>query len=210
MSQPERIPAETVKQLRDLTGAGMMECKRALVEAGGEIAAAQQLLRTRGLASAEKRQSRRATEGLVEAYVHGDGRIGALVEVNSETDFVARTEEFRRLARDMAMQVAAREQTRWVSRQDVPEDVIASERKIYAEQARNAGKPEQVIDRIVDGKLEAFYKETVLLDQPFIKDLDRPVSEVRTVNEVVGELAANVGENVVVRRFVRFQRGEEP
>ncbi len=196
------VPAEVVRQLRELTGVGMMDCKRALVEAGGDLAKAQEILRERGLASAKKRQGRTASEGIVESYLHGEGRIGVLVEVNSETDFVARTPEFRTLAREIAMQVAARE-PRWVSRADVPDDVVAGERKIYKEQARSSGKPERVLDKIVEGKLEAFYGEFVLLDQPYIRE------DSRTVADLVSEVAAKVGENVVVRRFARFRLGEE-
>jgi len=198
----QQITAGQVKQLRDVTGAGMMDCKRALVEAGGDMTRAQEILRTKGLASAKKRTGRRAQEGLVDAYIHAGGRIGALVEVNTETDFVARTEEFRTLVREIAMQVAARD-PRWVSREDVPEDVLESERKIAAEKARADGKPEQVIDRIVDGQLAAFYKEYVLLEQDYIREPKR------AVGDLVSEVAAKVGENVVVRRFVRYLLGEE-
>jgi len=198
----QQITAGQVKQLRDVTGAGMMDCKRALVEAGGDMTRAQEILRTKGLASAKKRTGRQAREGLVDAYIHAGGRIGALVEVNTETDFVARTEEFRTLVREIAMQVAARD-PRWVSREDVPEDVLESERKIAAEKARADGKPEQVIDRIVDGQLAAFYKEYVLLEQDYIREPKR------AVGDLVSEVAAKVGENVVVRRFVRYLLGEE-
>jgi elongation factor Ts len=202
MTEPQPISAALVKQLRDITGAGMMDCKKALTEATGDLEKAQEILRTKGLASAQKRRGRQASEGVVEAYIHGEGRMGVLVEVNSETDFVARTEEFRRLARHIAMQIAASD-PRWITREEVPEDVVAGERKIYEEQARSTGKPDQVIGRIVDGKLEAFYKETVLLDQPFIKD------DSKTVGALVGEVGAKVGENVVVRRFARFLLGRE-
>ncbi|HCO03176.1 MAG TPA: translation elongation factor Ts [Actinobacteria bacterium] len=202
MSEQPTISATDVKRLRDLTGAGMMDCKKALVDSSGDLDKAQELLRTKGLASAKKRQGRQASEGVVESYIHGDGRIGVLVEINSETDFVARTEEFRRLAREVAMQIAARD-PRWVSRDEVPEDVTQSERKIYAEQARETGKPEQVIDRIVTGKLEAFYKESVLLDQPYIRENSK------SVEELVHEVAAKVGEHLVVRRFSRYVLGGE-
>jgi elongation factor Ts len=196
------ISASLVKQLRDETGAGMMDCKRALVETGGDIEKARELLRTRGLASAQKRLGRQASEGIVDAYIHGDGRIGALVEVNCETDFVARTEEFRKLAREVAMQVAARD-PRWITREDVPTDMIAGERKIYEEQARASGKADNVIERIVDGKLQAFFKDTVLLDQAYIRE------DSKTVGDLVTEVAAKVGEKVVVRRFARFLVGGE-
>ncbi len=197
-----QIPADLVKRLRDATGAGMMDCKRALVESGGDLEKATEVLRTRGLASAAKRAGRQANEGVVDAYIHGDGRIGVLVEVNCETDFVARTDEFRRLARELALQVAARD-PRWVAREEVPEDVIAGERKIYEEQARATGKPDHVLAKIVEGKLEAYYKEFVLLDQPYIRE------ESKTVGELVGEVSATFKENVVVRRFARFRLGEE-
>jgi elongation factor Ts len=202
MAEPAGIPAGVVKRLRDETGAGMMDCKRALVETGGDIEKARELLRTRGLASAQKRLGRQASEGIVDAYIHGDGRIGALVEVNCETDFVARTEEFRKLAREVAMQVAARD-PRWITREDVPTDMIAGERKIYEEQARASGKADNVIERIVDGKLQAFFKDTVLLDQAYIRE------DSKTVGDLVTEVAAKVGEKVVVRRFARFLVGGE-
>ena len=202
MTDPVAISADAVKRLRDETGAGMMDCKRALVEAGGDLESARQILRERGLAGIQKRAGRQASEGLVDAYIHGEGRIGAMVEVNCETDFVGRTEEFRRLAREVAMQVAARD-PRWVSRDDVPADVIDGERKIYEEQARGTGKPEQVIQRIVDGKLAAFFEETVLLDQPYIREPSQKVGD------LIQEMAAKVGENVMVRRFVRYRLGEE-
>ena len=198
----KEITAGLVKQLRDATGAEMMDCKRALVEAGGELPRAQEILRTKGLASAKKRTGRKAREGLVDAYIHGGGRIGAMVEVNTETDFVARTEEFRTLVREIAMQVAARD-PRWVAREDVPDDVMESERKIAAEKARTDGKPEQVIDRIVDGQLAGFYKEYVLLEQDYIREPKR------RVGDLVSEVAAKVGENVIVRRFARYLLGEE-
>jgi elongation factor Ts len=203
MSEPTTISAALVKELRDLTGAGMMDCKNALIEAGGDLAKAQEVLRTKGLAGAAKRAGRHAKEGVVDAYIHLEGRIGAMVEVNSETDFVARTEDFRRLAREIAMQVAARPETRWISTDDVPEDVVESERKIYAEKAAAEGKPEHVVERIVDGQLKSFFKETVLLEQPYIRD------DAQTVRGLVTEVASKVGENVVVRRFARFQLGEE-
>jgi elongation factor Ts len=202
MTEPAAIPAELVKRLREITGAGMMDCKKALVEAQGDLDKAAEILRTRGLASARKREGRHAKEGLVDAYVHGEGRIGVLIEVSCETDFVARTDEFRRLARELAMQVAATDPS-WVTRDEVPSDVIEGERKIYGEQARSTGKPEQVIAKIVEGKLESFYKQAVLMDQPYIRD------DSKTIGDLVTEVAAKVGENVVVRRFARFHRGGE-
>jgi elongation factor Ts len=198
----KEITASEVKRLRELTGAGMMECKRALQDSNGDIDRAQEILRERGLAGVEKRRGRVAGDGVIESYIHGEGRIGVLVEVNCETDFVARTPEFRELAREVAMQVAA-QAPRWVSRDDVPDDVVASERKVYAERARQLGKHENVLDRIVDGMLDSFYKETVLLDQPYIRD------DTKRVDDLVKDVATKVGENVLVRRFVRYQLGEE-
>jgi elongation factor Ts len=196
------VSADEVKRLRELTGAGMMDCKRALQEAAGDVDRAVELLRERGLAAAAKRAGRAASEGVVDAYIHGGGRIGAMVEVNCETDFVANTEEFRALARDIAMQVAAHD-PEWVSRDEVPEEVLTQERKIYEAQAREEGKPDKVIPKIVEGKLEAFYKQRCLLDQPFFRDMDGKTS----VEDVVTKLGATVGENVRVSRFVRYVRG---
>ncbi len=202
MSEPDRIPADVVKRLRDETGAGMMDCKKALVESGGDLDRARQILRERGKAGIPKRLGRQAREGLVHAYIHGEGTVGALIEISCETDFVARTPEFRELAREVAMQVAARD-PRWVSRDDVPSEVVEGERKIYEEQARASGKPDHIISKIVNGKLETFYKETVLLDQEYIREDSKKVSD------LVEEVAAKVQENVLVRRFARFKVGEE-
>ena len=198
------INADQVRQLREITGAGMMDCKRALQETDGDMEAAQALLRERGLAAAAKRAGKTATEGLVEAYIHGGGKMGVLVEVNCETDFVANTDEFRDLVKDVAMQVAGYDPW-WVGRDDVPDEVVAQERKIYEAQAREQGKPENVLDRIVDGKLQSFYKERVLLDQPFFRDEDKKQS----VADRIAEVSAKVNEKVEVRRFVRFVRGED-
>jgi elongation factor Ts len=196
------IPADQVKRLRELTGAGMMDCKRALEETGGDLERAVEVLRVRGLADAKKREGRVAREGVVDAYIHMNGRLGVLIEVNCETDFVADTKDFRTLSRDIAMHIAA-SNPRWISREDVPEDVIEGERKLYAEQAREQGKPDQIIERIVQGKLEAFYKDNCLLDQPFVRD------DTKTVGELIGETSAKLGEKVEVRRFARFKLGEE-
>jgi elongation factor Ts len=185
-----------------MTGAGYMECKRALEETEGDLERARILLRERGQASAAKRADRTATEGLIEAYIHGGGRIGVLIEVNCESDFVANTTEFKTLARDLAIQVAGHNPS-WVSRDDVPEEELAQERKIYETQAREEGKPDTVIPKIVEGKLDAFLRERCLVEQPFFRDL----SAKRTVAERIAEVSAKVGENVVVRRFVRFERG---
>ncbi len=203
MSEPERISAAVVKELRDTTGAGMMDCKNALIQSGGDLAKAQEILRTKGLAGAQKRAGRQAKEGLVDAYIHLGGRIGAMVEINCETDFVARTEEFRQLAREIAMQVAARPDTRWIGVEDVPEEIVASERKIYADKAAAEGKPEHIVDRIVDGQLKAFYRDRVLLEQPYIRE------DAKSVRDLLTETASKVGENLLVRRFARFQLGEE-
>jgi elongation factor Ts len=196
------ISADQVKRLRELTGAGMMDCKRALGEAGGDLERAIELLRVKGLADAKKRQGRTAREGVVDAYIHMRGRLGVLVEVNCETDFVADTEAFRALVRDVAMHIAAAN-PKWISREEVPEDVVEGERKLYAEQAREQGKPDNVLDRIVEGKLEAFFKDSCLLDQPFIRD------DTKNVGQLVAEASAKVGEKVEVRRFARFKLGEE-
>lgn len=196
-----QVSAAAVKSLRDLTGAGMMACKQALTEAGGDLERAQEILRAKGLASAGKRAGRRAAEGRVEAYIHGEGRIGVLVELGCETDFVARTAEFQALAREIAMQVAARD-PRWVSREDVPEEVVAAERKIYQEQALAQGTPERVVDRRVSGQLEKFFADTVLLDQAYIRE------DSSRVGELVSEMGAKVGEHVAVRRFARFAIGQ--
>ena len=205
MTDPVTVPAEVVRLLREETGAGMMDCKRALVESGGDVERAREILRTKGLASVRKRVGRQASEGVIDAYIHGEGRIGVLVEVNCETDFVASDQmggELLRLAREVAMQIAARD-PRWISRDDVPSEAIAGERKIYEEQARSTGKPDNVIERIVEGKLDAFFKETVLLDQAYIRE------DSKSIGDLVNEVAVKVGENVVVRRLARFRLGEE-
>ncbi|MGB9662111.1 MAG: translation elongation factor Ts [Moorellaceae bacterium] len=196
------ISAADVKELRNRTGAGMMDCKKALEETGGDMEKAIEYLRMKGLAAAAKKAGRVAKEGLVEAYIHGGGRIGVLIEVNCETDFVARTEDFRSLVHDLAMQVAAA-RPRYVRREDVPEEVVEKEKNILRAQALNEGKPEKVVDKIVAGRLEKFYQETCLLEQPFIKDMDR------TVKDLIVEKIAKLGENIEVRRFVRFEVGEE-
>ena len=190
-----------VKELREKTGAGLLDCQRALGEAEGDLDRALRLLREKGLAKAAKRASRVATDGQVGAYIHPGGKIGVLVEVNCETDFVAKTDEFQQLVRDLAMQVAAAS-PRYVRREDVPESEQESERAIYRVQAEQSGKPSQVIERIIAGQLERYLKDVCLLEQPFIKQSDR------TVGEVVQEAIARLGENVTVRRFARFQLGE--
>src|SRR5438309_9953070 len=197
--------AAAIKALREKTGAGMMECKRALIEAEGAEERAIEILRERGLASAKKKEGRVAAEGVVGSYIHMGGKVGVLVEVNCETDFVARAEEFQQLVKDIAMHIAAAE-PRHVSREEVTPETLDKEREIARAQAkhdpRNANKPDQVIDRIVDGRLNKFYEEFVLLDQPFIKD---PAT---TVGELVTEKIAKTGEKITIRRFARYKMGE--
>lgn len=199
------ITAAAVKQLREKTGAGMMECKNALVESGGNEEKAIDILRERGLASAKKREGRIAAEGIVGSYIHMGGKVGVLVELNCETDFVARGEEFQQLVKDIAMHIAAAE-PRYVAREEVPESVLDKEREIARAQAKNdpkmAGKPEQVIEKIVDGRINKFYEETVLNDQPFVKDPSK------TVAELVTEKIAKTGERITIRRFTRYKMGE--
>ena len=194
---------ELVKELRELTGAGVMDCKAALEVSQGDIQKAVEFLRKKGLADVAKRAHREAREGLVGAYIHTGGKIGVLVEVDCETDFVARTDGFRELVKDLAMQVAAANPT-YVSREDVPGEVVEKEREIYRQQLVDQKKPPHVLDKIVEGKLEKFYSEQCLLEQLFIKD---PSGKTR-VKDLVSQLSAPVGERVVVRRFTRFQVGE--
>ena len=195
------VTAQMVKELRERTGAPMMQCKSALDETGGSVDDAIQLLRKKGLAAAAKKAGRVAAEGAVGSYIHAGGKIGVLVEVNSETDFVGRTDDFQQLVRDIAMHVAAAE-PRFVRREEVTEDVLAREREVYREQVIAAGKPENLVDRIVTGKMEKFYSESVLLEQPYIKNPEQ------TVGEMITEKVATIGENIQVRRFVRFKLGE--
>jgi len=197
------IKAERVKELRERTGVGMMDCKRALEEAGGDLDRAVELLRQKGVASVAKRAGRVARQGLVDSYIHFNNTVGALVEVNCETDFVANTEEFRRLTKDIALHVASPAAPRWVSREDVPADVLEYHRNLYEAQAAASGKPDHVIARIIEGKLQAFYAESVLLEQPFVRD------DTKTIRQLLEEVSARVGEKVVVRRFVRYKLGEE-
>ncbi len=192
------ISADAVKDLREKTGAGMMECKKALVEASGDFEKAVDLLRQRGLATAAKKAGRTASQGLISSYIHMD-KIGVLVEVNCETDFVARTDDFRELVKDVAMHIAAAS-PQYLTREDVPQDVIEREKEIYRAQVAN--KPPQVVEKIVDGKLEKFFTDTCLVDQVFVKDPDKKTKDVIT------EKVAKVGENIVVRRFIRYQLGE--
>ena len=196
------ITAQTIKDLRERTGAGVMDCKRALAETGGDFEKAIEWLRQKGMATAVRKAGRVASEGIVEAYIHHGGRIGVLVEVNCETDFVARTEEFRTFAREIAMQVAAARPL-YLRREDVPGEVLEGEKEIYRAQARNEGKPEPVLERIVQGRLEKFYKEVCLLEQPYIRDPEK------SIKDILAELIAKVGENIEIRRFARFEVGEE-
>lgn len=194
------VSAAAVKELRDKTGIGMMDCKKALVEAGGDMETAVDILRKKGMAAADKRAGRATGEGFIGSYVHTNGKIGVMVELNCETDFVARNDEFRALAKDLSMQIAATNPMT-VSAEDVPAEVVERERAIFAEQVKD--KPENIIERIVDGKMKKFYEEQCLLDQDFVKDPDRKVGE------LVGELSGKVGENITVRRFARFAVGEQ-
>ena len=196
-------PTELVKELRELTGAGVMDCKTALEASGGDIQKAVEFLRKKGLAEAAKREHREAREGLVGTYIHPGSKLGVLLEVNCETDFVARTSEFQELVKDLAMQVAAANPA-YVSREDVPGEVIEKEREIYRQQMADQKKPPQVLDKIIEGKLEKFYAEQCLLEQPFIKDATGKTR----VKDLVSQLNARVGERVVVRRFARFRVGE--
>jgi elongation factor Ts len=200
------INARDVKALRDATGAGMMDCKKALTEANGDLEAAKRLLREKGLADAAKRSGRAASEGVVYTYLHKPDpklppKLGVLLELNCETDFVAKTEDFERLARHIAMHISFSDPS-WTVRDEVPQSVIDEESAIYAKQAKDSGKPEQVIDKIVDGKLESFYKENVLLDQEWIQD------KTKSIGVLVDEAKASMGENITVGRFCRIRVGE--
>ncbi|MGE5329276.1 MAG: translation elongation factor Ts [Deltaproteobacteria bacterium] len=195
------VTAEMVKQLRERTGAGMMDCKKVLAEANGDMEKAVELLREKGLAAAAKKATRIAAEGVVESYIHGGGRIGVLVEVNCETDFVAQNEEFKALVKDICMQIAA-SKPEYIRREEVEPEVIEKEKEILRAQALNEGKPAQIVDKMVEGRIAKFYKEVCLLEQPFIKDPDK------TVQEIVTEKVASIGENISIRRFARFEKGE--
>jgi elongation factor Ts len=194
------ISADLVKELREKTGVGFMECKSALQEAQGDLDEAVTILRKRGLASMAKKAGRETKDGLIGSYIH-NGKIGVMVEVNCETDFVARNSDFQALVKDIAMQIAASD-PRFISKEDVTEDVLAKEREIYKEQARSTGKPEPVLDKIVEGRMSKFYQETCLLEQPFVKD---PAVNVR---DYIATFVQKIGENIKVRRFVRFKLGE--
>jgi elongation factor Ts len=197
--------AEDVKKLRDLTGAGMMDCKAALEASRGEVQGAVEHLRKKGLADAAKKQHREAKDGLVHAYIHQTGKMGVLIEVDCETDFVARTPDFQQLVKDLAVQVAALPTTTYISREQVPGAVVEKEREIYREQMADQKKPPQVIDKIIEGKLEKFYAETCLLEQPFVRD---ETGKTR-IKDMVDGATAKMGERIVVKRFARFQVGAD-
>ncbi len=196
------ITASMVKELRDKTNAGMMDCKEALSASGGNLEQAVEYLRKKGLSAATKRSSRAAKDGMVASYIHMDGKIGVMVEVNCETDFVAKTDNFRAMVKDIAMHIAAANPT-YLKSDDIPEDVMTRENGIYRDQALAEGKPEKIIDRIIEGKIKKFYEEVCLLNQKFVKDMDI------TIQTLVNNMIANTGENIVVRRFARFQLGED-
>ena len=195
------ITAALVKELRERTGAGMMDCKKALSATDGDLEKAIDFLREKGLAAAAKKAGRVAAEGLVEAYIHGGGRIGVLVEVNCETDFVAKTDAFKELVKDIAMHIAATNPS-YLKREEVPTAELEHEQAVLAEQARNEGKPEKIIEKMVAGRIEKYYKEVCLMEQPFVKDPDKTISDLMT------DSIAKIGENISIRRFTRYQLGE--
>jgi elongation factor Ts len=197
------ISASAVKELRERTGVGMMECKKALLEAAGDLGEAEKVLRKRGLAAAARKAGRATGEGAVIPYIHTGGKIGVLVELNCETDFAARSEDFQQLGRNVAMHVAAAS-PRFLRREDVTPEVLAEEREIARARALASGKPEKVVERIVEGQMEKFYQDNVLLEQPFVKDPER------TVGQHIAEVVARIGENVQVSRFCRFVLGDKP
>jgi elongation factor Ts len=197
------ISAGLVKELRELSGAGMMDCKRALQETGGDVQKAFELLREKGIASAAKRAGRAANQGVIESYIHFNNTVGTIVEVNCETDFVANTDEFKQLAKDLALHIASPSAPRFVHRDEIPAGVLESERHIFEVQAKEMGKPDNVVPNIVEGKMRAFYEQTVLLDQPYVKD------DSKTIQRLLDEVAVKVGEKVAVRRFVRYKLGED-
>jgi elongation factor Ts len=195
------VSAQQVKELRESTGAGMMDCKKALVETNGDMSKAIDYLREKGLAAAAKKSGRVAAEGLVESYIHGAGKIGVMIEVNCETDFVAKTPEFHSFVRDLAMQIAAAN-PQYLNRDEVPAAIVEHEREILRAQALNEGKPEKIIDKMVEGRVDKYYKENCLMEQTFIKDPEK------SVTDIVNAQISKIGENIVVRRFVRYQMGE--
>lgn len=196
-----QVTAQMVKELREKTGAGMLDCKKALEQTGGDMDKAITWLREKGLAAAAKKAGRAATEGLVHAYIHGGGRVGVLLEVNCETDFVAKNEEFQAFVHEIALQIAAM-RPRFVRREEVPAEEIARERDVLRAQALNEGKPEHIVDKMVEGRLNNFYKENCLLEQEYVKEKGK------TIQDLLNELIAKLGENMTIRRFVRFEVGE--
>jgi elongation factor Ts len=198
------VSAAEVKKLRDVTGAGMMDSKRALQEADGDLDKAQEILRTKGLGDTKGRSGRVANQGRIESYIHFNNTVGSLVELNSETDFAANTDDFKQLAKDMALHVASPSAPRYLTREEVPAEVVEAERRIYEAQAKELGKPDHVVANIVEGKMNAFYEQTVLLDQKYVKD------DSKTIQQLLDEVSVKVREKVAVRRFVRFKLGEDP
>lgn len=196
------ISADLVKDLRKKSGAGMMDCKKALVESKGKMEKAEEILREKGLAQALKKASRAAKEGIIHCYIHPGSRVGVIVEVNCETDFVARNEIFKTLVHDITLHIAAMAPL-FVSKEDVPREILDKEKELYKKQALNEGKPENIVDRIAEGKLKKYYEENCLLDQPFVKDNDKKIED------LVKENIAKIGENIVIKRFVRYALGEE-
>jgi elongation factor Ts len=195
------ISAAIVKQLREKTGAGMMDCKKALVEVEGNMEKAVEFLRKKGLATAQKRAGRTMSEGIIQSYIHMTGKLGVLVEVNCETDFVAKNEDFQEFAKNIAMHIAASNPL-GIKPEDVPEEIIENEKSIYRAQALEMGKPENILDKIVEGKLKKFYQENCLLNQPFVRDPDISIAD------LMNDLIAKIGENITIKRFVRYQIGE--
>lgn len=195
------ITIDMIKELREKTGSGMMDCKKAITEADGDMEKAIVWLREKGMASADKKQTRIAAEGIVDAYIHANGRVGVLLEVNIETDFAARNDEFKRFVRDIAMQIAAMS-PRWVSKDEIPAEEIAKEREIARNQALNEGKPEKIVDKIVDGRMVKFYQDFVLLEQAYVKD------DSKTIADLTKEMTAKIGEKIAIRRFCRYEMGE--
>ena len=193
--------ASAVKELREISGAGMMDCKRALDEAGNDIKKAMEVLRKTGVAKAQKKAGRSASDGMVLPYIHPGSKLGVLIEVNCETDFVAKTEDFQNMVRDIAMHIAASGPIA-VNKDEVPADVLKTEKEIYAVQARKSGKPENIIEKMIEGRISKFYQENVLMEQSFVKDPNL------TINDVLTEMVAKLGENIIIARFVRFQLGE--
>lgn len=195
------ITAALVKELRERTGAGMMDCKKALIESNGDIEKAIEYLREKGLAAAAKKAGRIAAEGIVDSYIHMGGKIGVLVEINCETDFVANTDQFKSFCHDVAMHIAAAN-PQYVAKEEVPMEALNKEKEILRAQALNEGKPEKIVDRMVEGRIEKYYKDVCLLEQPFVKDPDK------TISDLVSDMTVAIGEKISIRRFTRYERGE--